>query len=518
MANSDVTNRERKSNQTSGSWWAPWQTGRSPATADFPSNQLSSSPGMNAINAFLETRHRYPAGAAEERVFYARVGQTEYDVPSDKEPPRTFVRFEAFSQAWFDVHPPPDLEGSDQESYFLRYYAEAAVYVLELEFHRDHTGRFPILKDLLNAAESDVEPEEWYRITAGASSSGEEPPLTVYPNLFLEGTRLNLQDIEGVEEKTSAFLEKAVDTSQIPDATAEELEEALAGASGSTIDHLVSHAVVYDVGQGNAIGLVSDRRGPIVYFDLGGGTGANSGSFPPALNKFCFYEDPTIILSHWDEDHWSSANRDTDALKQKWIAPRQKVGPSQRAMMAAISANGGTILFLPSGYPKTRYGQMQLELATGSGRNHSGIVLTLAENSDGSGEQILMPGDASYHHIASFTGGAPYLSVVASHHGGLLKSGSIPHSPGGIPSRLVYSAGNPNTYKHPLPATRGAHDAVGWIDPAVTPVAPASGAPLVRETSNRTIAGFGHVLLTWSPTSITPAMSCGCTQLDPQQT
>lgn len=455
----------------------------------------------------------------EEQVFYARVGQAEFAEPFEKEASRTFVRLEAFSQRWFDLIGPPSGSSSPgSDDAFVRYYSEAAIFLLEMEFTRDQTGRFAFLKDLLVAAETDEEPDQWYRVKAGGwlgtGQPNELPALTVFPNIYLEGTRWALAEFEAVDEKTRALLDAAVTADDIEDATEDEITTLLSPVANSTIDWVV----VYDVGQGNAIGLCSDSRGVVAYFDFGGGAGANSKSFPTALKTFCFRQNPPVILSHWDEDHWSSATRDPRSLKCDWIAPRQHFDPIQRAVIASIHGAGGKVWFLPAAFPVTRYGQIQIELATGSGRNHSGIILTLAEKQDGSGEQILMPGDASYHYIPSFCslGGSPYLSMVATHHGGALKSSLIPGCPSLSASRLVYSVGNPNSYRHPLAATRSAHDSNGWIDPAVA-AGPSPG--LVRETNNRTGSGLGHVLLTWSSSTVSPTLPCGgagC-QLDHQQ-
>jgi hypothetical protein len=181
-------------------------------------------------------------------------------------------------------------------------------------------------------------------------------------------------------------------------------------------------------------------------------------------------------------------------LCSEWIVPRQILTPTHVALLADIAKAGGSVMFLPSNFSGRWFGQIHLELCTGSGRNHSGIALTLSEQPNGAGQKILMPGDADYRYIPSFTGGTQYLSVVVPHHGAKGKGGTPPTCPGAAASRLVYSYGLGNSYRHPHRDTRHTHDAKGWNNPTL-------GKPLpckVRETANRSAKGLGHVLLGWN--------------------
>ncbi len=431
--------------------------------------------------------------------YYARVDQSEFQVPSDEGTDRTFVRLDAFSQPWFDDYRESGFvdPGKDKES-FVRFYAEAHLAVLELEIIRDHTGSFPLLEDLLDSASKDLEPDDWFQIRVGGPRRGaplsEAVPLTVYPRIYGEGISLTLDSIKQVDPDTRTALEAAVDPVHIQPSDDKGISPILEPLKGS-----IDWAVVYDVGQGNAIGLCNATGGVLAYFDFGRGTGAHSQTFPASLQRFCFTQNPPIILSHWDSDHWHSANHHPDALLQDWIAPQQKLGPTHAAMIANIQAAGGRVWLLPSHFPRSAYGQVQIEMANGSGRNNSGIVLTLSESLNVVGRQILMPGDADYQHITSFypdTNLSPYLSVVAAHHGGKLKARTVvPGNPADKESRLVYSAGQNNHYGHPLQPTRERHHQAGWLDPAVDPAAPRNDG---RETFNRNHPpGYGHVYLGW---------------------
>src|SRR5262249_13535328 len=160
--------------------------------------------------------------------------------------------------------------------------------------------------------------------------------------------------------------------------------------------------------------------------------------------NFCFTNQPPIILTHWDFDHWSSAHRDANSLTSTWIAPRQSVGPTHVALMASIMKTGRLLLLSPT-FPSGWRKQMYLEYCTGKGRNHSGIALTLSQKLKGGGQLMLFPGDARYDYIPSFAA-TNYLSVVVPHHGGDMKKRLAPTCPGVAASRLVYSFGAGNSF------------------------------------------------------------------------
>jgi beta-lactamase superfamily II metal-dependent hydrolase len=503
---------QQESQETNGVYFPPvfaFQAQQSGSLEDTNQNPLKaqSHGTIQALNPFFglpDVMLRSLVKGHDGATFYARFGQAEYNIPTEEKQPRNFVRLEAISQTWFDQIPLESLTDLQRnEDAFIRFYAEAPVAQVELQFVADDTGSFGGLKELLPIDDSDSDPEQWFRITLGSPGTPAQdvPSLLLFTNLYAEGAAFTLASIEVVDDDTRSRLEAAVSTGHLRSATDSDLENLLQPVSAARIDWVV----VCDVGQGNAIGLCAKGHGVLAYFDLGGGCNANLHTFPPALKRFCFTQQPPVILSHWDEDHWSSANRDPRALTTNWIAPRQKLGPTQAAMIANIQAAGGKVWFLPTGFTRHHYGQIQIELATGQGRNNSGIVLTLSEKHDGTGQQILMPGDAGYKFISSFKGGSSYLSVVASHHGGALGTSTPPSCPSATHSRLVYSAGPANSYKHPLQPTRIAHDQAGWIDATLHSSPPA----LVRETSDRDTSGLGHVHLGWSSTPLLPALPCG---------
>lgn len=435
--------------------------------------------------------------------FYARLSQSEFITPPERDGTIGSLLFEAFDGDWFDKNPVPE---SPKE--LADYYDHAALFVLQLHIHPRHIRMFSALEYAAKMAEEDDEPEDWFVFesspTKGRTLGESELPLTVYANLYQPGIEAAAKDFRPADSTVTTRLRKIVSTAHIPDANEQEIDNALANVAKSAIEW----AVVYDVGQGNSIGLCTMQGTVETYFDLGGGVLANAKTFPSALTSFCFTRKPPIVLSHWDFDHWSSANRDTRSLAMTWIAPRQAVGPTHLALMTSIMS-AGKLLLVPRGFPAKWHGQLHLELCTGSGRNHSGIALTLAEKPNGGGELMLFPGDARYPCLRSFPPKQSYLSVVAPHHGADMRNHTVPTCPSKPPSRLVYSFGHANTFKHPRMVTRQDHDRAGWHDPVIT----ASATHYeVRETAHRVPGPLGHVFLGWKTRGSAPVLPCGGVQ------
>jgi hypothetical protein len=438
--------------------------------------------------------------------YYARFSQSERLSDSRGESYPAIWIFEAFDRVWFDANALPSTTDG-----LTDYFNRAQLFVLEIEVKTSMDWRLSALSAVQSADADDSEPDDWFIIQLAPLNARRlnegEVPMTVYPNLYLPGIAATLVEIESADPETSTHLKLVVNTAHIPDATEQDVENALAPVASASIDWVVA----YDVGQGNSMGLCEPNGTVKAYFDLGGGVNANAKTFPTALTHFCFTQQPPIILSHWDFDHWSSGNRDTRSLGMVWIAPRQPVGPIHLAMMTSIMAAGSptkNLLLIPPGFLPKRHGQLYLELCTGTGRNHSGLALTLSEQATGAGNQMLFPGDARYTYIPSFPNPPTnhYLSVAVPHHGGDMKSHTVPLCPSLSPSRLVYSYGPRNTFRHPRHVTRTDHDGAGWRDPAITAVAPVYE---VRETSSRGIGALGHVLMGWTTHLSVPILPCG---------
>jgi hypothetical protein len=252
---------------------------------------------------------------------------------------------------------------------------------------------------------------------------------------------------------------------------------------------------VYDVGQGNCSAAL-DGQAPTLYFDFGGGALGNRRTFPAALTEFCFTNSPPVVLSHWDWDHWSSANRDSRAYAQTWIVPRQGInglGPVHRTFLARLLQNG-VVRVWPTGLPSLRVGEYELLRCCGpaSSRNDSGLALVVSRTIGGTSRRMLLPGDCGYGHVPTADTGR-FTSLVASHHGGRTGTSVMPQPDGTRSGRLVYSYGQGNSYGHPFASVREDHMNAGWRTALETSARCSSRSALP------TAPALGHVHLYWDP-------------------
>jgi hypothetical protein len=336
----------------------------------------------------------------------------------------------------------------------------------------------------------------------------------LYRNLFAAPNPIFVSSAQDPTGLAMQLLAQSDPLASQPDATTTDIETALAAVKNG-----LDGIGVYDVGQGNANGLLNSGK-VTAYFDFGGGAGPNSTTFPTsALTNFCFCSaQPPIVLSHWDHDHWSSEGRDTRAHSATWIAPRQTVGGSTRAphhnaLISSIKAHG-RLLIWPSSVPTMTIGQVRIHQCTGTSKNASGLAAEVFSTSISNTDSVLLPADAGYSDLPS-AASAAFDAIVCPHHGGRSHSPQVPGRPAKLYSRLFYSYGPSNSYKHPLPATYTAHDAAAWTDQRVA----GRNAPFyVLNTEQRTANGLGHIGFDWGTTTAPSSAPCGGScQLDIQQ-
>jgi hypothetical protein len=348
---------------------------------------------------------------------------------------------EQWAAYWQGLGDPTARRGDDR-------YAEVPIYRLEMTARRDDW--------FFQELEKHHQDPRWMEFIADPDG---ERTVDVFGNLFTAPVeaRYHMRHESGM---LSRALNIVFDMDTWPDADA----AAISGSLSPAADYLA----VYDIGQGSANGLLGSDRRPRLYFDLGCGVYRNASTAPTNL-KFCWTHQPSIVLSHWDADHWAGANKDNQALSHSWITPRQRIGPVHSTFASSIVNAGGTVLVWTS--PSTislRIGQRSLELSlcTGSGRNGSGIAMTVE---DGHTHQSwLLTGDAGYHQLRS---GPPsdLSAVVVPHHGANMGPHSQAPSPGTNLSykRLLYSFGPGNSHgktavRHPTTHAVMQHQAQGW--------------------------------------------------------
>ncbi len=272
-------------------------------------------------------------------------------------------------------------------------------------------------------------------------------------------------------------LSKIFSLSNLPTITTRELEYVLSSADADLL-------AVYDVGQGNANALMSSPFSgspglPSLYYDLGAGVYRNKGTTPQPL-VFCFTQNPPIILSHWDADHWAGSyafavNNAYPALKRTWIAPLQEVGPVHVAFAHDVRKNDGKFfIYSPStgeiGCAALSSGRrIRFTRGNGNDRNGTGIVLVVEEPNNVPARSWLLTGDCDYLHFVNQLQPLPPVGMVAPHHGADLdKNSPIPKPPAGISyKRLVYSFGPGNKHgnrpvRHPTSLGVMLHNSADW--------------------------------------------------------
>ncbi|MGE8186855.1 hypothetical protein [Pseudomonas sp. NPDC086278] len=248
---------------------------------------------------------------------------------------------------------------------------------------------------------------------------------------------------------------------------------------------LAEWLVVFDVGQGNACALLEacdqnqNATAPRLYFDLGAGVYRNKQTQPPNL-QFSFYSNPLVVLSHWDSDHWAGANLvDVDgnypALGLTWIAPSQKVGPTHIAFVNGVIAAHGKVLIYDPPAPSTVGAvtlgdkrRIRFMCGTGSGRNNSGLVMTVENTEKEVARSWILTGDCDYEYfVKDLTPELP-VALIAPHHGANLSTTDAPRFDlYNAYRRLVYSFGQNNKHgktkvRHPTYNGVMAHHRGNW--------------------------------------------------------
>lgn len=285
-------------------------------------------------------------------------------------------------------------------------------------------------------------------------------PVKQYPNLFSE-PRICKATVNPVSSEKAKRLKKTFSMDDFTDADEHELAEAL------QLYPIAKGAAVYDVGQGNCNAIVSEAASPLLYFDFGGGVLANTSTYPSNLS-FCFFRNPTIVLSHWDWDHWSSAQRtrcgvaDEHAISTSWIVPRQNLGPVHRGFLAKLQ----DILVWPDALSCLNIRNITVWKCNGppSNRNHSGLAMVF-KPSWAQANGILFTGDSDYKYIRAIsTNSVEFDGIVVPHHGGKIGNNTTLPSPPQNNSyhRYCVSFGHGNKYGHPNEQSLAKYSQYGW--------------------------------------------------------
>lgn len=302
--------------------------------------------------------------------------------------------------------------------------------------------------------------ESW--VSLELSDVVSDTPVDVYGGLFGVPARAYLHAMPTAVP--SGPLSILFDMTTWPDANHASLIQALRPQCA------LEALVCFDIGQGAASALLCQCGMPIYYFDTGCASGRNAPTAPASIN-FCTCSSPTVILSHWDTDHWAGAVGHVGLLTRSWIVPRQTISITHTVFANDILKAGGQILVVGYGAaPLTWSNSRQdydLQRATGTGRNGSGLVLIVTDAP--TGRSWVLTGDAGYDVIAQ-PAPADIAAMIVPHHGADMGAKSIPF--GRMPNsyaRLFYSFGPGNSHgpktppvRHPIAAAVTAHSGSGW--------------------------------------------------------
>lgn len=267
--------------------------------------------------------------------------------------------------------------------------------------------------------------------------------------------------IEGLQKENDLDDESATKIKQITEATtiSESPKEDVQEFLNSIRLEALSHVNVYNIGQGNCNAVVDSHNFPLLYFDVGGGSGANKSSYP-ANFKLCHTNNPQVILSHWDLDHIVTAVYDPLLLKTKWLVPIQSSLSNTAIQIAnALQLNGNLICWNATLGNLVAFGNHYIAKcnAPPTNKNSSGLSLYLNyKNKD----YVLLPGDATFRYLPPLNFKHELIGLVASHHGAKSSIGNMPSS--SPPAMLAYSFGIANTHKHAHSQARTAYRKNGW--------------------------------------------------------
>lgn len=351
-------------------------------------------------------------------------------------------------------------------------------------------------------------------------------PAIVYPGLFGPAlpafTRGTFVTAHKHKQLTNLH-----DLNFFPNILTHQVKEAFAKSNSDGL-------AVYDVGQGNANALLESQHNvPTMYYDLGAGVYANQNTTPNDL-RFCFTYKPTILLSHWDGDHWAGAyatkvDGKYPALKQKWIAPLQEVSTIHMAFSFDIWISGGQIEIYdaPVGtveeIDNASGHKIRFWRGIGYDRNDSGIVIEVENKKEVGNPSWLLTGDCDYIYFPTAYVQKNQSAIVAPHHGAdLRKKSPVPAPPSKGYARLIYSCGPENTHSgtsHPTKNGVKAHETAGWRHENLYFNNPGHSSPpgaTIRATGfHFPHASRGGILVGWTTSPVISVAPCkgNCTTM-----
>lgn len=311
--------------------------------------------------------------------------------------------------------------------------------------------------------------ERWFRIEIqqrgifqGESAVGVE--FLSHQMIANEETETVRFNVEPVAREKALLLNKALGYA-LNSIGAQYQDDVESIAANIDLGFSVDRIKVLNVGQGSAT-CVGLSELPFFYFDVGGGVFQNRHTYRQ-IRRFHSAPFTTVVLSHWDMDHFFSAlqAKNADLLSRNWITPGPVPARPTHTMLALKIKQLGTLNLWPfRGFSTvTTFGRILIGRANGPARNRnaSGLVMRVPVSCENRSYQILLTGDAEYQYIPTAIL-QDINAVIVPHHGGRMRGCVLRSSRGDKHSAHVFSYGCGNSYGHPVANVVAAHQNAGW--------------------------------------------------------
>jgi len=455
---------------------------------------------------------------------YARFEQSE---PADTlEEEQALFMFSAVSADWFDRQENSMYKLTDArelEAQWERYWYK--LFNTSADEQRvDPFEPMPFFRYEISLTSSDRKAFEAYKYFMGPAFSNNwfhikrDPNSSViadvYGNIFgaSQGASVTTSFLD---KKQASPLSAIFSMHSWPAATPKEIVSALA-----TVAQRAVGFAALDIGQGSATALLDDQQIPFLYHDLGAGVTRNVQTTQTPLS-FCWTNNPLIVMSHWDKDHWAGALKDNNALKQTWLVPRQTVPPGHIAFANTILRAGGKLLVWPTSQTPLaiRLGKNQkltIGQCTGIDRNGSCLAIRVDDTNHGEMLHWLATGDAGYDQLPFAIPGRIAAMTVPHHGAKMTKNKAVPNPATGY-SRLLYSFGPGNAHgrtnvRHPTADSVAEHQNNGW-DPGAwrsvsNPGSTIAGSDILA-TASHSSTHLGGVIAGWTGAPRVQQLPCG---------
>ncbi len=190
-----------------------------------------------------------------------------------------------------------------------------------------------VLADLLHQSGDQFDDDAWYEIDLAIGIGA-----SLFHSLYAESTAVRVVSARIAKPDTGTLLDDVCD-----------LGEWTAGDDEITafFDRMprpnVETMILPAIGNGRVVGLAGKDQYPICYADFGDGIVSGRNAIDGNSPDLCLCATPIILLSDWHHSRWSYASVQPHALAMYWIAPLQKISPSQIVFATSIMLEGGKL-------------------------------------------------------------------------------------------------------------------------------------------------------------------------------